>query len=113
MPMNRNDYLLLSTQGEKYGKEKLTFLTAKDNFTGELIWEKSTIEYSWNPFGKLIKKPARILPNGSILEHKKHYHGWFGMLNCTDEFYEKHKEVLDEFITTDKFFSRKWLPKTL
>tara|TARA_B110000495_G_C22859574_1_gene501207 strand:+ start:180 stop:527 length:348 start_codon:yes stop_codon:yes gene_type:complete len=110
--VDRVDFLMVSTKGEKYAKDTMTMLTHTNCMTGIVEWEKATIDYSFDPFGKLVKKPARVLPNGKVFEYKKHYHGWFGMLICTRKFYEVHKDVLDEFITHDDFFSRKWLPNT-
>ena len=88
--LDRMEYLLLSTKGEKYAKEQLSCMTHKDVLSGDLTWEKATVDYSFDPFGKLIKQPARILPNGTVFEHKKHYHGWFGLLQCTKSFYERN-----------------------
>ena len=110
--IERMEFLIMTPKGERDAKENLPMMTHTDVISGKLEWEKATSDYSLNPFGKLIKKPARILPNGTVFEHKKHYHGWFATLACTSKFYEEHKEVLDKFITTDKYFDKKWLPKT-
>tara|TARA_B110000495_G_scaffold68764_1_gene58691 strand:+ start:2523 stop:2870 length:348 start_codon:yes stop_codon:yes gene_type:complete len=110
--IERKDFLIMIPNGEKFAKEEMSFMTHTDVLTGKIVWEKATSDYSFNPFGKLVKKPARILPNGAVFEHKKHYHGWFATLLCTVEFYEKHKDTLDKYITTDAYFDKKWLPKT-
>ena len=106
--------LLLGLKGEKDMMANVPCLTMLDVDTGETRWCLAGMEHSMNPFGKLVSKPARVLPNGRIFEHKRHYHGWFASLVCTKEFYESHKEQLLPYdVTDEKHFKTDHLPQWL
>ena len=53
--VDRVDFLMVSTKGEKYAKDTMTMLTHTNCMTGIVEWEKATIDYSFDPFGKLVK----------------------------------------------------------
>lgn len=108
---NRMTLLLLGLEGEQKMMEALPFMVMSDIDSDKKRWCLASTEYNLNPFGKLVKKPARYLPNGETFEHKKHYHGWFASLRCSEEFYNEHKEDLDKFdVTNEKHFKTDYLP---
>lgn len=109
----RREFLLRSTRGELDLMTYLPFLTEQDVATKKARWCIAAAEYDLNPFGKLIKAPARYHARGHIIEHKKYYHGFFANLRCTEEFYNKYKVVLDKYIVTEDHINRDSQPSWL
>ena len=110
----RKDILLTSTRGENDLMKFLPFLT--DVVMGtfdDRQWCVATPEYGFNPFGKLLKSPATYHAKGHILEHKKYYHGFFASLNCTEDFYNKHKKNLDKYTVEAEQVIRDFQPTWL
>ena len=103
-------FLLMGLKGEQDMLSKCDFLTHADAETGSLMWQRASHDYDFNPFGKLIKRPARTLNNGTVIDHKMHYHGWFANLRCSETFYKRYKKVLDQYITHDTHIKRDYLP---
>ena len=96
-----------------------SIVTVSDAVVGKTVLElistdtSAAAEYDLNPFGKLIKAPARYHARGHIIEHKKYYHGFFANLRCTEEFYNKYKVVLDKYIVTEDHINRDSQPSWL
>jgi hypothetical protein len=107
------EFLLRSTRGELDLMTYLPFLTEVDVETKKPRWCIATVEYDLNPFGKLIKTPARYHARGYTIDHKKYYHGFFVNLRCTEEFYNKYKNNLDQYIVTEEHISRDSQPSWL
>jgi len=106
------DVLLMSTQGEKAMMEGMPFLTMAHIDTGEMIWQLATPDYNINPFGKLVRTPARILNTGQILTHNKYYHGFFIAMRCSEEFYKSKEWFMKEYnVTDEKHYARTHMPK--
>lgn len=106
-------FLLLGIRGEQEMMKIFHFLSMKDVFEDKLRWQPATKDYSINPFGKLVRVPARVLDNGRIMDHKKHYHGFFVDLRCSKPFYENHKEVIDSHVVKDGEVDLRYRPKWL
>tara|TARA_B100001750_G_C15376543_1_gene530132 strand:- start:354 stop:686 length:333 start_codon:yes stop_codon:yes gene_type:complete len=106
----RKEFLLRGLKGENDMLLYLPFMTEKDVDTKEERWCIAAEEYDINPFGKLIKSPARFHARGHIIEHKKYYHGFFMNLKCTEEFYNKYKNNLDKYICTEDHINRDYQP---
>ena len=88
----------------------LPFMTEMDVDTKKTGWTIAAKEYDVNPFGKLVKTPARFHARGHIIEHKKYYHGFFMNLKCTEDFYNKYKNNLDQYIVTEEHINREHQP---
>lgn len=109
----RKEFLLRSTKGEIDMLTYLPFMTELDVDTKKPRWTIAAKEFDVNPFGKLIKTPARFHARGHIIEHKKYYHGFFMNLKCTEEFYNKYKNNLDKYIVTEDHINRDHQPAWL
>ena len=96
------EFLLRSIHGETDLMEKLSICTNTNRYTGKRQWISSSIDYSINPFGKLVRTPAVKTTQGKIMEHRRNFHGFFANIKCTEEFYKKNKTTLDLFIVTDE-----------
>tara|TARA_B100000029_G_scaffold129504_1_gene122991 strand:- start:1676 stop:2005 length:330 start_codon:yes stop_codon:yes gene_type:complete len=109
--MRRKEILLRSTLGEAHLIKCLPFLTVKDLETKKPVWCRATADYDLNPFGKLVKSQAKTNAAGKIIAHKKHHHGFFVNLKCTEEFYEKNKGGLENFHAREDqgFIAPAWL----
>ena len=106
------DLLLMSQKGEQEMMRDLSFLTQRDLYTDEDIWQVGTKDYTMNPFGKLRKKIARHLPNGKVRSHNSYYHGFFISLLCTEEFYDQHSEILKIYdVTDEEHYNKQHMPK--
>jgi len=107
----RKEILLRSTLGEDHLIKALPFLTERSLETKKAVWCKATSDYDLNPFGKLVKSHAKKNASGKIIEHKKHHHGWFASLKCTEEFYEENKAGLESFHAREEngFIAPAWL----
>lgn len=106
----RKEFLLRSTKGEIDMLTYLPFMTEVDVDTKKTGWTIAAKEYDVNPFGKLVKTPARFHARGHIIEHKKYYHGFFMNLKCTEDFYNKYKNNLDQYIVTEEHINREHQP---
>ena len=106
----RKEFLLRGLRGELEMMKYLPFMTETDVITKKLRWCIANEEYDINPFGKLIKIPARFHARGHIIAHKKYYHGFFMNLKCTEEFYNKYKPSLDKYICTEDHINRDFQP---
>ena len=106
----RKEFLLRGLKGEFHMLDKLPFMTGKDVDTKKPRLEIASEDYDINPFGKLVREPAKYHARGHILEHKKYYHGFFMNLKCTEEFYDKHKEEIEPFICDEDWISRDHQP---
>lgn len=102
----RLSFLLRNSRGEADMMIYLPFLTEKDLQTKKQRWCIATPEYDLNPFGKLVKSPAKYHSKGKVLEHRKYYHGFFANLSCTEEFYNKYKNNLDKYIVVEEHINR-------
>tara|TARA_B110000495_G_C22836002_1_gene487635 strand:- start:311 stop:646 length:336 start_codon:yes stop_codon:yes gene_type:complete len=108
----RQEFLLRCVNGEIFMMEHLLILTEKNIFTKKSQWCMSSPDFDINPFGKLLKVAGTHLSNGKINTHAKYYHGYHMTIKCTKEFYEKHKQEMDEFIIVDKHILRDSQPPT-
>ena len=97
----RKDFLLGCVNGEILMMEHLFFLTEKNIYTKKPQWCISTPEFDINPFGKLLREAASYKPNGKILSHAKYFHGFYMNINCSEEFYNKYKPKMDQFIVLE------------
>lgn len=109
----RKEFLLRGLKGENDMMVYLPFLTETDVETKKPRWCVAAENYDINPFGKLIKSPARFHARGHIIEHKKYYHGFFMNLKCTEEFYNKYKNNLEQYIVTEEHINRDYQPAWL
>ena len=109
----RKEFLLRGLKGENDMMIYLPFLTETDVETKKPRWCVAAESYDVNPFGKLIKSPARFHARGHIIEHKKYYHGFFMNLKCTEEFYNKYKNNLEQYIVTEEHINRDYQPAWL
>jgi len=101
------NFLLQTMRNEKEILQDLSFFFEKDVNTGEEKWCLAGPEYSINPFGKLVKSPQIQQINKkngkvSIIQHKKYHYGFFINLNCSKEFYNHNKDMLDKYILTEE-----------
>ncbi len=101
--MITKDFLMMSTAGESVMMDDLSFLVELDVYTNERRWCIASQDHCFTPFGKLVKLKGRKHSSGRIIDHQKNYHGFFGNLRCTEDFYNKYKEVLDKYITEEKY----------
>ena len=109
----RKEFLLRGLKGENDMMVYLPFLTETDVETKKPRWCVAAENYDINPFGKLIKSPARFHARGHIIEHKKYYHGFFMNLKCTEEFDNKYKNNLEQYIVTEEHINRDYQPAWL
>ena len=106
------DVLLMTQKGEKEMMKDLPFLTMTEIGTGETIWQLASPDYNINPFGKLVRTPAKYLGNGAVMHHAKYYHGFFVSLRCSEEFYKSKEWFMRNYnVTDEKHYSRDHMPK--
>lgn len=99
----RKEFLLGCVNGEILMMEHLFMLTEKNIYSRKPQWCISTPDFDIHPFGKLLRDPATFHKNGKIKTHARYHHGFYMNINCTEEFYEKYKPKLDEFIITEEW----------
>ena len=85
--MITKDFLMMSTAGESVMMDDLSFLVELDVYTNERRWCIASQDHCFTPFGKLVKLKGRKHSSGRIIDHQKNYHGFFGNLRCTEDFY--------------------------
>ncbi len=101
-----NEYLLMATRGEQDMMAGLPFMVEKDVVTGEDRWTLCSHGHMLDPFNKLVKVPATYNKYGQVTSHKKHYHGFYASLKCTEDYYSKYKEQLDNYINEEEYLQK-------
>ena len=98
----RVNFLLGSVNGEQIMMTHLFALTEKNIHTKKPQWRISCPEFDLHPFGKLLREAATYHPKtGKVKTHAKYHHGFYMNINCTEEFYNKYKPKMDEFIVLE------------
>lgn len=107
------EYLLMASRGENEMMTNLPFLVEKDASTGKDRWTTASHNHSLDTFAKLVKIPASLNKRDQVVTHKKHYHGFFASLKCTEDYYYKYQEQLDKYINEEKYINRDSQPNWL
>ena len=106
----RKVLVLKSVKGQDYLMKSLYMLTEKNLYTKKTQWCLNTPEYDLNPVGKIIKTPIVYGLNRKIRSHAKYFHGFYIVLKCTEEFYQKYEKNIVSFIKPDYEDVQRYLP---